>query len=128
MQNTRTSSSTSTRASAAATVVKRKVDDRIKLLIDDVARNKHRGLFLVVGDRAKDQVVNLHSMVSHANHNAKVNVLWCMKDELDFGSTSRKRQEKRARQEVKGGLSTEVSKDAFQTFLAQTSIRFCKYE
>ncbi|KAG5508255.1 hypothetical protein JKF63_05511 [Porcisia hertigi] len=114
--------------SAGAFMVKRKVDDRIKTLIDDVAHHKHRGLILLVGDRAKDQVVNLHLMISRANHNAKVNVLWCMREDPDFGSTGKKQQEKRARLEVKGGLSTEASKEAFQTFLAQTNIRFCKYK
>lgn len=109
-------------------MVKRKVDDRVKTLIDDVAHHKHRGLILLVGDRAKDQVVNLHLMISRANHNAKVNVLWCMREDPDFGSTGKKQQEKRARLEVKGGLSTEASKEAFQTFLAQTTIRFCKYK
>ncbi|KPI89073.1 hypothetical protein ABL78_1809 [Leptomonas seymouri] len=111
----------------SGTTVKRKVDDRIKALIDDVAHHKHRGLILLVGDRAKDQVVNLHHMVSRANHNAKATLLWCMRDDPDFGSTGKKQQEKRARLEVKGGLSTEASKEAFQTFLAQTNIRFCKY-
>lgn len=109
-------------------MIKRKVDDRIKTLIDDVAREKHRGLVLLVGDRAKDQIVTLHQMVSRATHNAKVSLLWCMKEDPDFGSTGRKQQERRARLEVKGGLATEATKEAFQTFLAQTQIRFCKYK
>nr|CAJ2470646.1 unnamed protein product [Leishmania braziliensis] len=117
----------SARGVGGASMVKRKVDDRVKTLIDDVAHHKHRGLILLVGDRAKDQVVNLHLMVSRANHNAKVNILWCMRKDPDFGSTGKKQQEKRARLEVKGGLSTEASKEAFQTFLAQTNVRFCKY-
>lgn len=107
---------------------KKKVDDRVKTLITDIAHSKHRGLVLVVGDRAKDQIVNLHQMVSRANHSAKVNVLWCMREDPDFGSTSKKRQERRARLEVKGGLATEATKEAFQLFLAQNSIRFCKYK
>lgn len=105
-----------------------KVDDRVKKLITDIAQSKHRGLILLVGDRAKDQIVNLHQMISRANHSAKVNVLWCMRDEPDFGSTRKKLQERRARLEVKGGLATEATKEAFQLFLSQTSIRFCKYK
>ncbi|RNF02567.1 nat10 protein [Trypanosoma rangeli] len=108
--------------------IKRKVDDRVRHLIDNAVHKKHRALLLLVGDRGKDQIVNLHQMVSHANHSAKVNMLWCMKKEPDFGSTSSKKQEKRARLEVKGGMSTEATKEAFQTFLAQTSIRFCQYK
>ncbi|EPY21209.1 N-acetyltransferase 10 [Strigomonas culicis] len=115
------------RSVAPGSMIRRKVDDRLKLLIEDVAQQKHRGLILLIGDRGKDQIVNLHLMISRANHNAKVNVLWCMKKEPDFGSTSKKRQERRARLEVKGGMATEATKEAFQTFLAQTQIRFCKY-
>lgn len=115
-------------ASVAGMTSRKKIDDRVKNLINDIAQFKHRGLILLVGDRAKDQIVNLHQMVSRANHSAKVNVLWCMRDEPDFGSTRKKQQERRARLEVKGGLATEATKEAFQLFLSQTNIRFCKYQ
>lgn len=115
-------------ASRHTGVSKKKVDDRLKTLINDVAQSKHRGLVLLVGDRGKDQIVNLHQMISRANHSAKVNVLWCMREDPDFGSTGKKQQERRARLEVKGGLATEATKEAFQLFLAQTNIRFCKYK
>ncbi|KEG14796.1 N-acetyltransferase 10 [Trypanosoma grayi] len=118
----------STARHTSGVTIKRKVDDRIRHLIDNAVHKRHRALILLVGDRGKDQIVNLHQMVSHANHNAKVNMLWCMKKEPDFGSTGKKQQEKRARLEVKGGMSTEVTKEAFQTFLAQTPIRFCQYK
>ncbi|ORC87723.1 N-acetyltransferase 10 [Trypanosoma theileri] len=114
--------------SGGGVTIKRKVDDRIRNLIENAVHKKHRALILLVGDRGKDQIVNLHQMVSHANHNAKVNMLWCMKKDPDFGSTSKKQQEKRARLEVKGGMSTETTKEAFQTFLSQTQIRFCQYK
>ena len=107
---------------------KRKLDDRIKFLIEDAANNKHRGVVLLVGDKAKDQVVNLHAMVSRAQNVAKVTLLWCMKSDPDFVSTSKKKLEKQGRLEVKGGVSTEASKESFQTFLAQTTIRFCQFK
>jgi N-acetyltransferase 10 len=109
-------------------LTKRKVDDRIKILIDDAVERKHRSIVLLVGDRGKDQIVNLHQMVSRANHSSKINLLWCMKHKPDFGSTSRKVQEKQARLEVKAGMSTETTKESFQTFLQQTQIRFCQYQ
>ncbi|CBH11220.1 hypothetical protein, conserved [Trypanosoma brucei gambiense DAL972] len=122
-----TSVASTARSSSGATI-KRKVDDRIRKVIENAVHKRHRALLLLVGDRGKDQIVNLHQMVSHANHNAKVNVLWCMKKEPDFGSTSLKQQEKKARLEVKGGMSTDATKEAFQTFLSQTIIRFCQYK
>ncbi|KAG8346783.1 protein of unknown function (DUF1726) Helicase GNAT acetyltransferase 2 Possible tRNA binding domain [Trypanosoma vivax] len=121
-------SAASTGRTSTGATVKRKLDDRIRHLIENAVYLRHRALLLLVGDRGKDQIVNLHQMVSHANHNAKVSVLWCMKKEPDFGSTSLKQQEKRARLEVKGGMSTETTKEAFQTFLMQTHIRFCQYK
>ena len=107
---------------------KKKVDDRIKFLIEDCAHRKHRSIFLLVGDRGKDQIVNIHAMASRAMHTSKLSLLWCMKAEPDFGSTSRKKQERVARLEVKGGMSTETTKETFQTFLSQTQIRFCQYK
>ncbi|RNF20921.1 nat10 protein [Trypanosoma conorhini] len=128
MSASASAASTARSNAARGVTIKRKVDDRVRHLIDNAVHKKHRALLLLVGDRGKDQIVNLHQMVSHANHSAKVNMLWCMKKEPDFGSTSSKKQEKRARLEVKGGMSTEATKEAFQTFLAQTSIRFCQYK
>lgn len=116
------------RTANGGVTIKRKLDDRVRHLVDNAVHKKHRALLLLVGDRGKDQIVNLHQMVSRANHSAKVNILWCMKKEPDFGSTGRKQQEKRARLEVKGGMSTEATKETFQTFLSQTSIRFCQYK
>lgn len=106
----------------------KKVDDRLKAVLHDAANRKQRSLILLVGDRGKDQIVNLHQMISRANHSAKVNVLWCLREDPDFGSTGKKKQERRARLEVKGGLATEATKEAFQLFLAQNNIRFCKYK
>nr|CCC90537.1 conserved hypothetical protein [Trypanosoma congolense IL3000] len=123
-----TASIASSARTSSGVTIKRKLDDRIRHIIDNAVHKQHRALILLVGDRGKDQIVNLHQMVSHANHNAKVNVLWCMKKEPDFGSTSIKQQEKKARLEVKGGMSTEATKEAFQTFLSQTVIRFCQYK
>nr|CCC47982.1 conserved hypothetical protein, fragment [Trypanosoma vivax Y486] len=121
-------SAASTGRTSTGATVKRKLDDRIRHLIENAVYLRHRALLLLVGDRGKDQIVNLHQMVSHANHNAKVSVLWCMKKEPDFGSTSLKQQEKRARLEVKGGMSTETTKEAFQTFLMQTHIKLSQYQ
>lgn len=107
---------------------KRKIDDRVKFLIDHAAEQRHRSIFLVVGDRAKDQVVNLHMLVSRATHSSKVSVLWCMKSDPDFGSTSKKRLERQGRLEVKAGMSSDATKENFQTWLSQTEIRFCHYK
>ena len=50
-----------------------------------------RTLFVVVGDRAREQVVNLHYMLSKAVVKSRPNVLWCYKKELYLSSHKKKR-------------------------------------
>ena len=114
-------------SSTLAGGTRRRIDDRIPTLIDDAVRRRHRCLFLLIGDKGKDQIVNLHAMVSRAQHSAKVNVLWCMKSDPVFTSVSKKKLERQGELEVKSGVATETSKETFETFLQQTEIRFCHY-
>ena len=39
---------------------KKKVDSRVRTLIENAVKTQHRSLFVIVGDHGKDQVVNLH--------------------------------------------------------------------
>lgn len=38
----------------------------------------------MVGDRGRDQVVNLHFLLSQARVSSRPNVLWCYKKDLGF--------------------------------------------
>ncbi|KAJ9441086.1 RNA cytidine acetyltransferase [Diplonema papillatum] len=67
-----------------------RVDDRIKVTLENAAQSKHRSFLLLVGDHGREQVVNLHQTVSKAQRKkSKVSVLWCYKKELSFGSSAR---------------------------------------
>ncbi len=58
------------------------MDPRVKGLIEyNVGRN-HRSLFILVGDHGKDQVENLHRILSKTQVKSRPNVLWCYKKEL----------------------------------------------
>ena len=46
--------------------MKKKIDERIRILIDNCVKMNHRSLFLIVGDRGLYQIVNLHMMLSNA--------------------------------------------------------------
>jgi N-acetyltransferase 10 len=46
--------------------MKKKIDDRIKILIQNCVRLNHRSLVLIVGDRGIYQVANLHYMLTKA--------------------------------------------------------------
>lgn len=46
--------------------MKKKIDERIRILIENCVRTNHRSLFCIIGDRGLYQVVNLHYMLSKA--------------------------------------------------------------
>ncbi len=107
---------------------RRKIDDRVKVLLEDCNRKKHRSIFLLLGDRSKDQITSVHAMLSHANHTSRVNVVWCMKNEPLFISTAKSKLRRQGEREIKAGMASEESKDAFETFLSHNDIRFTHYK
>ena len=70
-------------------MVKKKIDSRVRALIENGVVVNQRSIFVLVGDKGKDQVVNLHYMLSKAAVKARPSVLWCYKKELGF-TTHRK--------------------------------------
>ncbi|KAF6022495.1 NAT10 [Bugula neritina] len=66
---------------------RKKVDQRIRVLIENNVKTRMRSMFVVVGDRAMDQVVVLHHMISKAAVKARPSVLWCYKKDLGFSRT-----------------------------------------
>ena len=71
--------------------MRKKVDSRIRTLIENGVKLHHRTLFVIVGDAGREQVVNLHYMLSKAVVKARPSVLWCYKKELGFTSHRKKR-------------------------------------
>lgn len=61
--------------------MRKKVDNRIRILVENAVVQRHRAFFVMVGDRGKDQVVNLHYMLSKITAE-KPSVLWCYKKDL----------------------------------------------
>ena len=67
-------------------MVHKKLDNRIRVLIENQVKNGHRSLFVVVGKKAREQVVVLHQMLAKAQVKARPSVLWCYKKELGFST------------------------------------------
>ncbi|XP_062432375.1 RNA cytidine acetyltransferase [Rhea pennata] len=105
---------------------RRKVDNRIRVLIENGVAERHRTLFVVVGDRGKDQVVILHHMLSKATVKARPSVLWCYKKELGF-SSHRKKRMRQLQKKIKSGTLNIKDDDPFELFIAATNIRYCYY-
>jgi N-acetyltransferase 10 len=64
--------------------MRKQLDQRIPILINNNVKNNHRSFIVLVGDKGRDQVVNLHFLLSQARISARPNVLWCYKKELGF--------------------------------------------
>jgi hypothetical protein len=65
-------------------IMRKQLDPRIPALIANGVKANHRSFFVMVGDKGRDQVVNLHFLLSQARVSSRPNVLWCYKKELGF--------------------------------------------
>lgn len=111
-------------------MVKKKLDQRIRTLIEEQVRNGHRSIFLILGDNGKDQVVHLHYILSKAQVASRPNILWCYKKELGFSSNKTKRMKDLKRMKASGILieSSQEENHLFDRFLTTTDIRYCYYK
>ncbi|KAK3929460.1 RNA cytidine acetyltransferase [Frankliniella fusca] len=107
-------------------MVRKKIDNRLRVLIENGVAEGHRTMFVVVGDKGRDQVVILHHMLSKAAVKARPSVLWCYKKELGF-SSHRKKKMKNLQRKVKSGTLNVNEDDPFELFVASTNIRYCYY-
>ncbi|KAL5006527.1 hypothetical protein ScPMuIL_015333 [Solemya velum] len=107
-------------------MVRKKIDNRIRVLIENGVQNRHRSMFVVVGDHGRDQMVILHHMLSKAVIKARPSVLWCYKKELGF-SSHRKKRMRQLQKKIKSGKLDVKEDDPFELFIAATNIRYCYY-
>nr|XP_015193516.1 PREDICTED: N-acetyltransferase 10 [Lepisosteus oculatus] len=105
---------------------RKKVDNRIRVQIENGVAQHHRTLFVVVGDHGRDQVVILHHMLSKATVKARPSVLWCYKKDLGF-SSHRKKRMRQLQKKIKTGTLNLKQDDPFELFVAATNIRYCYY-
>ncbi|XP_048827935.1 RNA cytidine acetyltransferase [Brienomyrus brachyistius] len=105
---------------------RKKVDNRIRVQIENGMLQQHRTLYVVVGDHGRDQVVILHHMLSKATVKARPSVLWCYKKELGF-SSHRKKRMRQLQKKIKTGTLNLKEDDPFELFIAATNIRYCYY-
>ncbi|KAI9292207.1 DUF699-domain-containing protein [Neoconidiobolus thromboides FSU 785] len=106
---------------------KKALDQRIPTLIKNNVQKRERSMFVIVGDRGKDQIVNLHWLLSQTKVATRPNVLWCYKKELGFTS-HRKKREQKIKREVKKGIREINTEDPFELFISVTNIRYTYYK
>ncbi|RWS12857.1 N-acetyltransferase-like protein [Dinothrombium tinctorium] len=103
----------------------KKIDNRLRVLIENGVTLGHRSVFVIVGEKAKDQVVILHHMLSKAQVKTRPSVLWCYKKELGF-STHRQKRMRILQKKKKLGIDVNTE-EPFELFISSTNIRWCYY-
>jgi N-acetyltransferase 10 len=110
-------------------MVRKKLDDRIRTLIERGVVTNQRSILVLVGDHGKDQVPNLHHILSKCTFAKRPSVLWCYKKELGFSTHKQKRIKKLKRDKQRGLLDAEAGvADSFELFISQTDITWCYYK
>ncbi|XP_058179742.1 RNA cytidine acetyltransferase 2-like [Rhododendron vialii] len=98
--------------------MRKEVDDRIRKLIENGVKTRNRSIFVIVGDKSQDQVVNLHCVLSEVVNKSRPTILWCYK-ELEPISEIEKIMQR--------GLLDPEKVDAFSLFLESGAISYCLY-
>ena len=107
-------------------MIRKKIDDKIQILLKNSITKNERSMFLIIGDKGRDQISNLHNFYSQLNPGKKLNILWCYKNELGFSNHARKKMKKIKKQMNKGVF--ELNDDnAFDLFISTADIKFCYY-
>lgn len=115
-------------------MVRKRLDDRVRTLIERGVVNNERSLLILVGDYGKDQVPNLHQILSKTSLQTRPNVLWCYKKELGFSTHRKKRIKKLKRDKARGLTSSGTASaavetaDNFELFISSTDINWCYYK
>ncbi|KAK8812414.1 hypothetical protein WA158_007648 [Blastocystis sp. Blastoise] len=108
-------------------MVQKKVDSRIRTLIENGVKTNHRSFIFMVGDRGKDQIANLHYILSKCRIKARPSVLWCYKKDLGF-STHKQKRMRQIKKQIARGLYDPEQDNPFDLFISSTEIRWCYYK
>ena len=111
-------------------MVRKRLDERVRTLIERGVVKNERSILVLVGDHGKDQVPNLHQILSKTSLQQRPNVLWCYKKELGFSTHRKKRIKKLKRDKARGLLSNggnDGTADNFELFIGSTDINWCYY-
>ncbi|XP_065371708.1 RNA cytidine acetyltransferase [Calliphora vicina] len=99
-------------------MVKKKIDNRIRVMIENGVKLGHRTMFIIIGDKARDQVPILYDILTKSTVKARPSVLWCYKNKDEAISNHGK---KRAKKIAAGKIDINDA-DLFDTFRVSTTI------
>jgi N-acetyltransferase 10 len=110
-------------------MVRKRLDERVRTLLERGVQTGERNMLVLVGDHGKDQVPNLHYLLTKASSSSasRPSVTWCYKKDLGF-STHKKKRMKKMQKKMKGLQKSAGDMDNFELFLSQTDINWCYYK
>jgi N-acetyltransferase 10 len=68
-------------------IMRIKLDNRIRTIIDNGIVSRHRSMFIIIGDKARDQIVTLHHILLKANGSSHPSVSFKLKMHLHCNFT-----------------------------------------
>ncbi|KAI9681001.1 MAG: hypothetical protein M1829_001081 [Trizodia sp. TS-e1964] len=104
------------------------LDSRIPALIRNGIQEKKRSFIVVVGDKAKDVIVNLHYIMSSVDVKQNKSVLWAYKHKLLGFTSHRKKRETKIKKEINRGIRDVNTEDPFELFVSLHNIRYVYYK
>lgn len=107
---------------------KKAIDSRIPSLIRNGVQEKQRSFFIIVGDKARNQLPNLHYLMMSADLKMNKSVLWAYKKQLLGFTSHRGKREKKIKKDVKRGIRDVNDQDPFEAFISNQHIRYVYYK
>lgn len=107
---------------------KKAIDSRIPALIRNGVQEKQRSFFFIVGDKAKNQLPNLHYLMMSADLKMNKSVLWAYKKKLLGFTSHRQKREAKIKKDIKRGIREVNEQDPFEAFISNQSIRYVYYK
>ncbi|CUM64123.1 uncharacterized protein PRCAT00001714001 [Priceomyces carsonii] len=107
---------------------KKAIDSRIPSLIRNGVQENQRSFFFIVGDKARNQLPNLHYLMMSADLKMNKSVLWAYKKKLAGFTSHRKKRETKIKKDIKRGIREVNDQDPFEAFISNQNIRYVYYK
>lgn len=107
---------------------KKAIDSRIPTLIRNGVQEKQRSFFFIVGDKARNQLPNLHYLMMSADLKMNKSVLWAYKKKLLGFTSHRQKRENKIKKDIKRGIREANDQDPFEAFISNQHIRYVYYK
>lgn len=107
---------------------KKILDARIPALIRNGVQTKQRSFIIMVGDKSRDQIPNLHYLMMNSNLKMNKSILWAYKKKLLGFTSHRQKREKKIKKEIKRGRREPNQLDPFEAFISNQQIRYVYYK